>query len=194
MRTFTAILALVATASVAQETETRLIEIGDRARVRIETSLGNILVELDAIRAPVTVENFLQYVVDDHYDGTIFHRVAPGFLIQGGGYNPDLTLRPASRKVFNESGNGLSNLRGTIGMARSNEPHQADSQFYINLADNSNLDPLPTRWGYAVFGRVVDGMDVVDTIGGVPTGSAGEFDRDVPVEPIVIHQIELIRE
>jgi cyclophilin family peptidyl-prolyl cis-trans isomerase len=174
----------------AQET----IEISSIARVRIETSLGEIIVELDPFRAPLTVQNFLQYVVDGHYTDTVFHRVAAGFLVQGGGYTADLTLKPAERMVVNESGNGLSNLRGTIAMARSNEPHAATSQFYFNLADNPNLDPMPSRWGYAVFGRVVQGMDVVDQIGSMPTGPRGEFERDVPAETVLIERIELIRD
>ena len=189
-----AICALVLTSTQISGQETSQILIEDEARVRIETSLGDIVVELNAERAPMTVENFLQYVVDDHYDGTIFHRVATGFIVQGGGYLPDLTPKPVTRQVFNESGNGLSNLRGTIAMARGNEPHAADAQFYFNLIDNTNLNPRPTRWGYAVFGEVIEGMEVVDAIGAVPTGPGGEFERDVPVEPIIIEHIELIRE
>jgi cyclophilin family peptidyl-prolyl cis-trans isomerase len=156
--------------------------------------MGDIVVELNAIRAPETVQNFLQYVVDGHYEGTIFHRIATGFLIQGGGYLPDLTLKPAERTVFNESGNGLSNLRGTVAMARSNEPHAANTQFFVNLVDNSNLNPRPTRWGYAVFGEVTEGMEVVDAIAAVPTGSSGEFERDVPLDPIIIERVTLIEE
>jgi peptidyl-prolyl cis-trans isomerase A (cyclophilin A) len=183
-------LALVPLAAAAQESSTIVID--DKATVRIDTTLGPIVVELNPARAPVTVQNFLQYVVEDHYDGTIFHRVATGFIVQGGGYLPDLTLKPAENKVFNESGNGLTNDRGTIAMARSNEAHSADSQFYFNLVDNNNLNPRPTRWGYAVFGEVIEGMDVVDQIGSVPTGPGGEFDRDVPIDPIIIEHIELI--
>jgi cyclophilin family peptidyl-prolyl cis-trans isomerase len=194
MRKTLAIVALAFATTAATGQEVRQVLIDDVARVRITTTLGDIVVELNADRAPLTVESFLQYVVDDHYDGTIFHRVASGFIVQGGGYLPDLTLKPVTRQVFNESGNGLSNLRGTIAMARGNEPHAADSQFYFNLVDNTSLNPRPTRWGYAVFGEVVEGMDVVDQIGAVPTGAAGEFDRDVPVQPIVIEHIELIRE
>ena len=187
---FTA-LGLAATGALAQGT----IEITDSATVRIETSMGAIVVELDATRAPLTVQNFLQYVVEGYYDGTVFHRVAASFIAQGGGYLPDLTEKPAERTVPNEAGNGLSNVRGTIGMARKNDPHSAAAQFYFNLADNSaSLDPRPSRWGYAVFGKVVEGLDVMNSIGGVPTGAGGEFDRDVPVEPIIIERIVLIRE
>jgi cyclophilin family peptidyl-prolyl cis-trans isomerase len=169
------------------------IEIHDVAHVRIETNLGDIVVKLDAIRAPLTVQNFVQYAVDGYYDGTIFHRVIPTFIAQGGGYLPDLTEKPADRTVVNESGNGLTNKRGTIGMARTSDPHSARAQFYFNLVDNAmSLDPRPTRWGYAVFGEVEDGLDVLDKIGSVPTGAGGEFDRDVPVEPIIIKHVELL--
>lgn len=182
---------LAASGASAQGT----IEIADSATVRIETSMGTIVVELDAARAPLTVQNFLQYVVEGYYEGTIFHRVAASFIAQGGGYLPDLTEKPAERTVANEAGNGLSNLRGTIAMARKNDPHSAASQFYFNLVDNTgSLDPIPSRWGYAVFGKVTEGMDVMDRIGGVPTGGGGDFDRDVPIEPIVIERIVLVRE
>jgi cyclophilin family peptidyl-prolyl cis-trans isomerase len=185
-----AVLTLAAGPALAQET----LIVDDNVSVRIETTMGDIVVELNAIRAPETVQNFLQYVVDGHYEGTIFHRIATGFLIQGGGYLPDLTLKPAERTVFNESGNGLSNLRGTVAMARSNEPHAANTQFFVNLVDNSNLNPRPTRWGYAVFGEVTEGMEVVDAIAAVPTGSSGEFERDVPLDPIIIERVTLIEE
>jgi len=186
-----ATLSLVATGAFAQGT----IEITDRATVHIETSKGTIVVELDAARAPLTVQNFLQYVVEGHYEGTIFHRVAASFVAQGGGYLPDLTSKPAERTVPNESGNGLNNVRGTIAMARQSDPHSAAAEFYFNLVDNSaSLDPRPSRWGYTVFGRIVEGLDVMDLIGGVPTGAGGTFDRDVPIEPIIIERIVLIRE
>lgn len=187
-----ALLALVATGALAQEPEQQQINVTGTAQVRIETSMGNFVVELNAERAPQTVQNFLQYVVDGHYEGTIFHRVVGGFIAQGGGYDTSYILKPAARNVFNESGNGLSNLRGTIAMARGSEPHSANAQFYINLVDNPSLNPRPTRWGYAVFGEVIEGMDIVDLIGAVPTGAGGEFDRDVPVTPIVINRIVLL--
>lgn len=174
-------------------TQEQLI-VSDNVKARIETTMGDIVVELDVNRAPESVRNFLQYVIDGHYEGTIFHRVASSFLIQGGGYLPDLSEKPAERFVFNESGNGLSNLRGTIAMARGNDPHSANAQFYFNLANNSTLNPRPTRWGYAVFGEVVEGMDVVDRIGTVATGAAGIFDRDVPIDPIIIERISLVEE
>ena len=128
------------------------------------------------------------------YNGMIFHRVVAGFIAQTGGYTADLKLKPTTGNVPNESGNGLSNLRGTVGFARSKEPHSGTSQFYINLADNLDLNPRPTRWGYAVFGKVVEGMEVVDDIGHRPTGPGGPFDRNVPLEPITIESIEILSE
>ena len=122
----------------------------------------------------------------------MFHRVVAGFIAQAGGYTADLNPKPTTGSVVNESGNGLSNLRGTVGFARANEPHSGTSQFYINLADNLDLNPRPTRWGYAVFGTVVEGMEVVDEIGHRPTGAGGPFDRSVPVDPVTIERIELL--
>ena len=151
-------------------------------RVRFETSAGNFVVELDAVRAPLTAENFLRYVRDGGYDGTVFHRVIANFVIQGGGYDDRLAVRTPQAPIPNESGNGLSNRRGTLGLAREDSPHSGSSQFYINLADNAGLDPLPSRWGYAVFGRVVEGMDVVDRIGYLRTETVATFGPDVPVE------------
>jgi cyclophilin family peptidyl-prolyl cis-trans isomerase len=155
-------------------------------KVRIETTLGAFTVELDAARAPLSTANFLQYVRDRHYDGTLFHRVIGNFMIQGGGYLPDGTLKPVRAGVPNESGNGLSNRRGTLAMARTGDPHSGDSQFFVNLGDNIALDPSPSRWGYAVFGRIVDGMDVVDRIASVATGARVTFEEDTPLDPVVI--------
>jgi cyclophilin family peptidyl-prolyl cis-trans isomerase len=160
--------------------------------VQVVTSMGNFTMELNAERAPLTVAHFLKYVDQGHYTGTIFHRVIPNFVIQGGGFDSDNKLVPAPSKVVNESGNGLTNERGTIGMARSNDPHGSDAQFYVNLYDNQALDPNKTRWGYAVFGKVVQGMDVVDRIGNVPTGSRGLFKEDAPLKPVVIQKIERV--
>ena len=164
--------------------------IANAPRVRVYTTAGNFVIELDAVRAPITVAAFLKYVDNGHYEGTIFHRVVQGFIAQGGGYTADFELKPVEGTIVNESGNGLSNLRGTVGLARSNEPHSATCQFYINLADNIDLDPRPTRWGYAVFGKIVEGMDVVDDIGHRPTGAGGPFERNVPVDPVTIQRIE----
>jgi cyclophilin family peptidyl-prolyl cis-trans isomerase len=162
-------------------------------QVRVDTSLGSFVIQLDEARAPLTVANFLAYVKAGHYDGLVFHRVVDGFVVQGGGYTPDLELRPVEDQVANESGNGLSNRRGTVAMARTGDPHSADSQFYVNLADNVTLDPKPTRWGYAVFGQVVEGMDVVDEIGHRPTTSRGDM-SDVPAENIVIRTVRVLAE
>lgn len=160
----------------------------EAVRVRIETSAGNFVVQLDADRAPLTVANFLSYARNGFYEGTIFHRVVAGFVIQGGGYTSDLALKPVQAGIPNESGNGLSNHRGSIAMARTADPHSADSQFYVNLADNLTLDPKPTRWGYAVFGAVVEGMEVVDDIGHRATTTRGSM-QDVPKEPVVIKKV-----
>jgi cyclophilin family peptidyl-prolyl cis-trans isomerase len=172
----------------AQET----FSVSSSPRVRVVTTAGEFVIELDRGRAPLTVEAFLRHVTSGHYAGTIFHRVVPGFVAQAGGYTVDMQLKPIEGTVFNESGNGLSNLRGTVGFARTGEPHTGTSQFYINLADNLDLNPRPTRWGYAVFGKVVEGMEVVDEIGHAATGAGGEFDRNVPVTPITIERIVLM--
>jgi cyclophilin family peptidyl-prolyl cis-trans isomerase len=158
--------------------------------VRLETTEGNIVLELDGRRAPLTVTNFLQLVESGFFDSTIFHRVIPGFMIQAGGHTPGLALKEEDGDIPNESGNGLKNLRGTIAMARKTEPHTAVAQFYINVADNSSLDPQPQRWGYAVFGTVIEGMDVVDRIAMSRTGPAGQFSKDVPIVPIVIKKAQ----
>src|SRR5690606_1878703 len=172
-----------------------LFSVGAAAqKVRVETNVGSFVIQLFPDRSPLTVEHFLSYVKDGHYEGTIFHRIVHGFVAQGGGYTVDLVETPTQRGASRASGTGLSNLRGTVGMARTAEPHSATSQFYINLADNLDLNPRPTRWGYAVFGTVVEGMDVVDEIGHRPTGAGGPFQRDVPVDPIEILRVELIEE
>jgi peptidyl-prolyl cis-trans isomerase A (cyclophilin A) len=166
---------------------------GDTVRVRVETSMGNFVMELTKDRAPLTVANFLEYVRAGHYDGTIFHRVINNFVAQGGGYDEKLAEKPTRAKIPNESGNGLSNRRGTVGMARTGEAHSADAQFYVNLADNAALDPQASRWGYAVFGRIIEGMDVVDAIGAVATGEVGPLERDAPLKPVVIQHIVEIK-
>ncbi len=163
------------------------------ALVRVYTSSGSFLVELDSARAPLTVTNFLEYVRAGHYNGTIFHRVISGFVAQGGGYDEKFQERPARAAVPNESGNGLSNRRGTVGIARTGDPHSATAQFYINLADNAALDPQPSRWGYAVFGKIIEGMSVVDEMGVAATGAGGPFDKDVPLKPVVIEKIEELK-
>jgi cyclophilin family peptidyl-prolyl cis-trans isomerase len=161
-------------------------------RVQVFTNMGNFVIELNSERAPLTVQHFLAYVEEGFYSGTLIHRVVPDFVIQGGGFDTDYKLKPAPLKVANESGNGLSNTRGTVGAARGSEPHSSDSQFYINLFDNANLDPNASRWGYAVFGKVVQGMDVVDRIGNVATGAHGAIKQDVPLKPVIIEKIERV--
>lgn len=163
------------------------------AYVRVETTLGNFIIELDGQQAPLTVGHFLKLVDANFYDGVIFHRVIPGFMAQTGGHTPDLSLKEDDATVANESGNGLSNVRGTVAMARTADPHSANSQFFINVADNSRLDPgkKPSggTWGYTVFGSVIQGMEVVDAIVNVATGPQGSMPSDVPVVPIVIKKM-----
>ncbi len=157
-------------------------------RVLMETTQGAFVIELFPADAPLSSANFLDYVRDGFYAGTIFHRVIPGFVIQGGGMTTDLQRRATRDPIENEADNGLLNLRGTLSMARTGDPHSANSQFFVNLVDNAFLDhsePSPRGWGYAVFGRVVEGMDVVDAIAASPTGVVGGM-RDVPLEPVVI--------
>jgi cyclophilin family peptidyl-prolyl cis-trans isomerase len=161
-------------------------------QVQVVTSMGNVTIELNAERAPLTVAQFLKFVDQGYYSGTIFHRAIPNFVIQGGGYDVDYKLKGNPPKVVNESGNGLTNARGTVGLARPGEPHAGDVQFYVNLADNAALDPSATRWGYAVFGKVVQGMDVVDEIATVPTGAKGPFKENAPLKPVVILKIERV--
>ena len=171
---------------------------GDPAnpRVLIETTKGNITVELFPARAPLTTENFLRYVKSGFYDGLMFHRVIPGFMVQGGGMMPDMTEKPNGTPIPNEADNGLRNLRGTLAMARTGEPHSATSQFFINVADNRFLDHRGKSiegWAYAVFGQVLDGMDVVDAIVTVPRGNRGPH-GDVPLEPIVMQRVSVLPE
>lgn len=162
--------------------------------VRVTTSMGSFVIELRPDRAPLTVADFLRYVREGFYTNTLFHRVVADFVIQGGGHSatPPYDLKPTYPAVVNESGNGLQNKRGAVGLARAADPHTGNAQFYVNLVDNPELDPLPTRWGYAVFGQVVQGMDVVDRIGVVPTGAMGPFKSDAPLKAVVIESIELI--
>jgi cyclophilin family peptidyl-prolyl cis-trans isomerase len=163
-------------------------------QVRFETSMGAFIIEVDTARAPLTSASFLQYVGDGHYDGTIFHRVIGNFVVQGGGYLPDGTEKPVRAGVPNESGNGLSNRRGTVAVARTEDPHSGSAQFYVNVADNIALDPSPARWGYAVLGRVVEGMEVIDRIASVATGARGPFPGEAPLEPVVISTADVVGE
>lgn len=159
--------------------------------IEMDTTAGMMVLELDGRKAPLTVKNFVEYARSGHYDGTIFHRVIGDFMIQGGGYDADLAEKPTRAPIPNESGNGLKNNRGTIAMARLNDPHSATAQFYINLVDNNMLDPNEKRWGYAVFGEVIEGLEVLDAIGAVETGAKDSFPSDVPVETITIKSVKL---
>ncbi|HKJ72089.1 MAG TPA: peptidylprolyl isomerase [Gammaproteobacteria bacterium] len=196
MKRLTALLlaALVAAPAAAPAADE---DSGQRPRVRLETSRGPIVLALRPDKAPKTVANFLRYVRDGHYDGTIFHRVIPGFMIQGGGYTPDFKEKPTRAPIHNEADNGLHNGIGTVAMARTGRPHSATAQFFINVADNDFLDfraKTPRGWGYAVFGKVVEGMDTVRAIAKTPTGSAGPFPKDVPQTPVVIQKAQVAGE
>jgi peptidyl-prolyl cis-trans isomerase A (cyclophilin A) len=162
-------------------------------QVRVSTNMGDFVVEVMPDRAPLTVANFLRYVKEGYYSGTLIHRVVANFVIQGGGHAAsDLKLKAVHDPVNNESGSGLQNKRGTVGLARGESAHSGNAQFYVNLVDNPDLDPLPTRWGYAVFGRVVQGMEVVDRIGVTPTGASGPFKSDTPIKPVIITKMEVL--
>jgi peptidyl-prolyl cis-trans isomerase B (cyclophilin B) len=166
------------------------------SEVILHTNQGDITLALDADNAPASVENFLQYARDGHYDGTLFHRVIPGFMIQGGGFSPGMKQKPTRTPIANEAANGVKNARHTVAMARTSEPHSATSQFFINLTDNAFLDykgPSPQGYGYAVFGRVTRGSDIVDRIAGTPTGRSG-FHENVPTQDVVIERAELVEE
>ncbi len=163
-------------------------------RVELKTNRGPIVIELNEAKAPKTVANFLQYVKDGHYNGTVFHRVIDGFMIQGGGFDKDMKQKPPRAPVANEAANGLKNDYGTIAMARTPDPHSASAQFFINLKNNDFLnyrDPTPQGYGYTVFGKVVSGMDIVDRVAKVPTGNAGPH-QNVPREPVVIESATVL--
>jgi len=165
----------------------------DQTMITLHTTLGDITLELDAEKAPATVENFLGYAKEGFFDGTIFHRVIDNFMIQGGGMLEDMSQKPTKAPVKNEADNGLKNAKGTIAMARTNDPHSATAQFFINVGDNDFLNhksPSPQGWGYAVFGKVVTGMEVVEKIKGVKTGRRGYHD-DVPVDAIIIQKVTI---
>ena len=169
-------------------------QLENKIMIKLSTSMGEIRLELDAENAPITVENFLSYVDSGHYDNTIFHRVIPGFVIQGGGMVSGMQEKKTGAPIQNEADNGLKNLTGSICMARTNDPHSATSQFFINLKDNHFLDhteKTESGWGYAVFGRVVSGMDVVEKVAAVDTGNAG-YHSDVPLEDVVLEKAERV--
>jgi peptidyl-prolyl cis-trans isomerase B (cyclophilin B) len=183
-------VAMADTADSAANEETK-----EYSNVILHTNHGAITIELFEDKAPESVKNFIQYARDGHYDGTLFHRVIPNFMIQGGGFDTDFNQKSTREPITNEADNGLENTRGTLAMARTNDPHSATSQFFINVTDNSFLNHRSNAsgqtWGYAVFGRVVEGMDVVDAIREVPTGRHG-FHQDVPTEPVIIERVELV--
>jgi peptidyl-prolyl cis-trans isomerase B (cyclophilin B) len=188
---FTLLLALSA---LYLETGSSQMNPADTTTVQMQTSMGTITLELYPDKAPVTVENFLGYIRDGFYDGTVFHRVIPGFMLQGGGFGPDMAEKPTRSPIQNEANNGLKNDTGTVAMARTPNPHSASSQFFINLKDNDFLNftaETQQGWGYAVFGKVSDGMDVVHAIAAVPTGSHGAH-QDVPVEPVIIEKVTIL--
>ena len=176
---------LVPRAALADEPATQ--------QVRVTTNMGEFVIEVRSERAPLTAANFLRYVREGFYSGTLIHRAVSNFVIQGGGHDATtLKLKPTHENVFNEAGDGLQNKRGAVGLARGDAPHSGNAQFYVNLVDNPDLDPVASRWGYAVFGKVVQGMDVVDRIGETPTGAMGAFTKDAPLKPVVIEKMEVI--
>lgn len=155
--------------------------------IKMETSMGDFVVELNRMRAPASVNSFLRYVLEGEYDGTIFHRVMAGFVVQGGGYTADIEEKTLHAPVCNESGNGLKNIIGSIAMARYADPHSATRQFYFNMNDNTSLDPNPRSWGYTVFGEVISGMEVLEAIAAVETAYSEDLDaEDVPVETVLL--------
>ena len=181
-----ALLALVACIALPAQAQST-------SRVKFQTSQGDFVVELQADKAPKTVENFLRYVADKHYEGTVFHRVIDGFMVQGGGFTPAMVQKPTRAPIPLEANNGLKNDVGTIAMARSGNPNSATSQFFINVANNASLNaPQPDGHGYAVFGKVVSGMDVIDKIRQSPTGNLGGF-QNVPTTPISINSVNLVK-
>jgi cyclophilin family peptidyl-prolyl cis-trans isomerase len=183
-------------AAPAAEAPAAAVEKPANPQAIIKTNLGEIRVELNAEKAPKSVENFLQYAKDGFYDGTIFHRVIDNFMIQGGGFTPDLKQKPTRASIANEAKNALSNKRGTLAMARTPDPNSATAQFFINVVDNRNLDYVSDEradtWGYAVFGKVVSGMEVVDQIKATPVGPKGPFPRDVPTTDVVIEKVTIV--
>ena len=197
-RTLLAAAALVLLAPVARAAEpaapaTPAPATQQSQLVRVSTSMGDYVIELLPDRAPLTCTNFLRYVKEGFYTNTLVHRVVANFVIQGGGHDATTyQLKTPHESIFNESGNGLQNKRTMVGLARGENPHSGNAQFYVNLVDNPDLDPIPTRWGYAVFGRVVQGMDVVERIGVTATGSFGPFKSDSPLKPVVINKVEVI--
>ncbi|MDX3894232.1 MAG: peptidylprolyl isomerase [Pusillimonas sp.] len=178
----------------ASSTSTEGQSMSTTPRVKLQTSMGDMVIQLDADKAPKTVDNFLTYVKEGFYDGTVFHRVINNFMIQGGGFEPGMKQKSAHEAVENEANNGLKNDRYTLAMARTSDPHSATAQFFINVSDNDFLNftsPTPNGWGYAVFGKVVEGTEVVDQIKGVKTGTKG-FHQDVPTQDVIIEKATVV--
>jgi cyclophilin family peptidyl-prolyl cis-trans isomerase len=190
-RTRIAILTALALGALLVQGAARAAEA--TTQVRVTTNMGEFVIEVRTERSPLTATNFLRYVREGFYSNTLLHRVVPNFVIQGGGHDATtMKLKPTRDPIFNESGNGLQNKRGAVGLARGDAPHSGNAQFYVDLVDNPDLDPVATRWGYTVFGKVVQGMDVIDRIGEVPTGAVGEFTKDAPLKPVIIEKMEII--
>lgn len=187
--TFTSFCLLISSVNAADDFS--------KKQIKLETSEGNIVLELDITRSPLSVLNFMKYVRSGFYDGTIFHRVIENFMIQGGGFTPEMERKQPNAPILNEADNGLKNVRGTIAMARTNDPHSATAQFFINVTDNPFLNhtaKTPRGWGYTVFGRVIKGMSVVDKIRNQRTGPNGPFRSDVPLKTVLIHKATVIGE
>lgn len=190
---FALLLTLSGCGNAAPDTETSATS--SKTQVKMVTNMGELIIELEAKKAPKTVENFLSYVNEGYYSGTIFHRVINDFMIQGGGFTQDYTKKQTHAPIKNEADNMLRNKIGTIAMARTGDPHSATSQFFINVANNNSLDfreRTQRAWGYTVFGRVVKGMKIVEQIKAVPTGSGGPFRKDAPLKPIIIESVTLL--
>ncbi|MCK5831825.1 MAG: peptidyl-prolyl cis-trans isomerase [Methylococcales bacterium] len=193
MRNFFLILILSLTTTTSFATEKKMSE--TQTKVKLSTTLGDIVIQLNAEKAPISAKNFLTYVKEGFYDGTIFHRVIPGFMAQGGGFDTDFKQKEVHDPIKNEADNGLKNLRGTLAMARTSVPDSATAQFFINYKDTSFLDytsPTSQGWGYAVFGEVIEGMDIVDAMAKKATGNHGGH-QDVPKENIIINKAEIIK-
>lgn len=192
MRNILVFLMLFSFSTLSFATENKMSD--TQTKVKLTTSLGAVVIQLDPVKAPVSAANFETYVKQGFYDGTIFHRVIPGFMAQGGGFDTSFSQKTTNAPIKNEADNGLKNKRGSIAMARTNDPNSATAQFFINYKDNSFLDhtsPTPSGWGYAVFGEVVEGMDVVDAMAKQPTGNRGGH-QDVPKTDIVIEKAEIV--
>lgn len=189
------LLHLIASAMLAVALSSADCALAANPQVEFKTNAGSFVVELYQDKAPATVENFVRYVNDGFYNGTIFHRVIPGFVVQGGGFTKDFQQKPTREPIKNEAANGLKNATATLAMARTSDPHSASAQFFINLKDNGFLDhraPNPREYGYTVFGRVVKGMDVVQKIAAIPTGPGGPFPAEVPRETVTVESAKML--